>query len=121
MDLRIFISVRCGKDDTNDNSFVSGEGRSYRTGYSKDRSNAYGRSKKIGWKFNEDGSYDVTYSDGTQDIAPINEVSSKDDAFFDGKNTKYSLGEDGKAQSETKYSVSEKGNTEYCLTKCFAC
>ena len=78
------------KDDTNDNSFVSGEGRSYRTGYSKDRSNAYGRPKKIGWKFNEDGSYDVTYSDGTQEkenIAPINEVSSTDDAFFDAEKT----------------------------------
>ena len=88
------------KDDTNDNNFVSGEGRSNRTGYSKDRANAYREPKKRGWHFNEDGSVDVTYNDGTQkkeNIAPTNEVSSTDDAFFDGKKSLSAEGETPKS------------------------
>lgn len=93
-----------GKDDTNDYRFVSGEGRSDGTGYSKDRANAYGRPKKRSWHFNEDGSVDVTYSDGTQkkeDIAHKKKVSSTDDTFFDGENTdtRFSL---SKSVEETK-------------------
>ncbi len=78
------------KNDTNDNRFVSGKGRSNRTGYSEDRANAYGKPKKRSWHFNEDGSYEVTYSDGTKV-----EVSSTDDAFFDGKISKHSLSNEG--------------------------
>ncbi len=76
------------KDDTNDNNFVSGEGRSNGTGYSKDRTNAYGKPKKRHWHFNEDGSTEVTYSDGTKEIldtAPSEKASSEDGVFFDGK------------------------------------
>ena len=81
-------------DDTNNNRIVSGERRSNGTGYPKDRANAYGKPKRRAWHFNDDGSYDVTYSDGTKEnIAPIKEASSSDGVFFDGKNPKYSLSE----------------------------
>ncbi|MBO5279614.1 MAG: hypothetical protein J6B55_00185 [Clostridia bacterium] len=53
------------RDDTNDNNLVSRKGRDHGTGHSKNRSNAYRQPKEIGWYFNDDGSYDVTYSDGT--------------------------------------------------------
>ncbi len=84
-----------GEDDTNDNYFVSGEGRSNGTGYSKNRTNVNRKPK--GWHFNEDGSTEVTYSDGTKEteIAPTKEVSSTDDAFFDTKNPQYSLSWEG--------------------------
>lgn len=77
------------KDDTNDNYIVSREGRSNGTGYSKDRTNAYRKPKKRHWHFNDDGSTEVTYSDGSKeilDIAPTKEASSTDGVFFDGKN-----------------------------------
>jgi hypothetical protein len=87
------------KDDTNDNNFVSREGRSNGTGYSKNRTNAYRKPKKRNWHFNEDGSTEVTYSDGTKeilDIAPTKEASSTDGVFFDGKNDiQHSLSDDG--------------------------
>ena len=65
-------------------STVQGKGRSNRTGYSKIDSYAYRKPKEIGWHFNDDGSYDVTYSDGTVekrysfediDVQPIEESS----------------------------------------------
>lgn len=86
------------KDDTNDNIFVSGKGRSNRTGRSKNRSNANRKPKE--WHFNEDGSTEITYSDGTketEDIAPIKEASSADGVFFDAK--KYSLSNEGEQPS----------------------
>lgn len=105
------------KDDSNDHLFVSGDGRSNGTGYSKNRANAYGRPKKRSWHFNEDGSTDVTYSDGTQtkeDIAPKKEVSSTDDAFFDGENTKtrLSLSKSVEETDADYMSAVESGDTE---------
>lgn len=89
-----------GKDDTNDNNFVSGEGRSNGTGYSKDRTYANGKPK--GWHFNDDGSVEVTYRDGTKELentAPIKEVSSTGDAFFDGENPSHSLSTEGEKRT----------------------
>ena len=73
------------KDDTNDNNVVSGEGRSNGAGHSKDRANAYGRPKKRGWHVNDDGSLDVTYSDGTQNKEYLNKTSSTDGVFSNAK------------------------------------
>ena len=78
-------------------STVQGKGRSNRTGYSKIDSYAHRKSKAIGWHFNDDGSVDVTYSDGTQEteLAPTKEASSADGVFFDGENSKLSLSYEG--------------------------
>lgn len=87
-----------GKDDTNDNYFVSGEGRSNRTGYSKNRTNAYRKPKAIGWHLNDDGSLEITYSDGTKEIedpTPKKRASSRGGVFFDGKKSKRSLSYEG--------------------------
>ena len=93
-----------GEDDTNDNYFVSGEGRSNRTGYSKNRTNAYRKPKAIGWHLNDDGSVEVTYSDGTKEIeypTPKKRASSKSGVFFDGKNSKHSLSYEGEQFTPT--------------------
>ncbi|MEE0968357.1 MAG: hypothetical protein U0M06_03170, partial [Clostridia bacterium] len=87
-----------GKDDTNDNYFVSGEGRSNRTGYSKNRTNAYRKPKAIGWHLNDDGSLEITYSDGTKEIeypTPKKRASSRGGVFFDEKKAKRSLSYEG--------------------------
>ena len=91
------------KNDTNDNYIVSREGQRNGTGYSKNRTNAYGRPKKRHWHFNEDGSTDVTYSDGSKeilDIAPTKEASSADGVFFDGNDPKSS-------DTDTRFPLSE--------------
>lgn len=46
---------------------VQGEGRSNRTGYSQNDTYANRKPKAIGWHLNEDGSVEVTYSDGTKE------------------------------------------------------
>ena len=61
------------KDDTNDNRFVSGKGRSNGTGYSKNRTNANRKPK--GWHFFEDGSVEITYSDGTKEIGNDSQIN----------------------------------------------
>lgn len=94
-----------GKDDANDSSSIRREGRSNRAGYSKDRVNAYRKPKVTHWHFNDDGSADVTYSDGTQEkenIAPIKEASQKGGVFFDGKNQKFSLSADSEGNQLSK-------------------
>lgn len=81
---------------------VQGEGRSNRTGYSKNDTYAYRKPKAIGWHFNEDGSVEVTYSDGTKEIEypeSTKEVSSTDDAFFDGENPQNSLSYEGEKRT----------------------
>ena len=84
-----------GKDDTNDNYFVSGEGRSNGTGYTENRTNAH--RKPQGWHFNDDGSVEVTYSDGTKEIEYPDgkKASSTDGVFFDGENPQNSLSTEG--------------------------
>ena len=77
---------------------VQGEGRSNGTGYSKNDTYAYRKPKAIGWHFNDDGSVEVTYSDGTKEIeypTPKKGASSSGGVFFDGKNSKRSLSNEG--------------------------
>ena len=88
-----------------DGTAVRGKGRSNRTGHPKAVANDYRKPKAIGWHFNEDGSVDVTYSDGTQEkenIAPVKETSQKDGVFFDGKNQKFSVSADSEVNQLSK-------------------
>lgn len=78
---------------------IQGKGRSHRAGYSKNDTYAHRNPK--GWHFNDDGSVEVTYSDGTKETenaAPIKKTSSNDDVFFD-------------ASHDAKSSLSAKGET----------
>lgn len=71
-------------DDTGYNNSLRREGRSDRTGYSKNRYDAYRKPKIINRHFNDDGSITVEFDDGT--IETRNSLSEADDIAPIGRN-----------------------------------